>query len=101
MSSVAARYFPPQVGGLGVTVGQSGSVFRIDHDEKFNQTTHLQYQPWKRGPWVGFNWRYDSGLVAGAGPRAGGNCKNGPRGEDKTVAPPSTPGPHPFAARAV
>ena len=24
MSSVAARYFPPQVGGLGVTVGQSG-----------------------------------------------------------------------------
>jgi hypothetical protein len=68
MSSVAARFFPPQVGGLGVTVGQSGSVFRIDHDEKFNQTTHLQYQPWKRGPWVGFNWRYDSGLVAGAVP---------------------------------
>jgi len=68
MSSVAARYFPPQVGGLGVTVGQSGSVFRIDHDEKFNQTTHLQYQPWKRGPWFGFNWRYDSGLVAGAVP---------------------------------
>ena len=66
MSSVAARYFPPQVGGLGVTVGQSGSVFRIDHDEKFNSTTHLQYQPWKRAPWVGFNWRYDSGLVAGA-----------------------------------
>jgi len=68
MSSVAARYFPPQVGGLGVTVGQGGSVFRIDHDEKFNQTTHLQYQPWKRGPWLGFNWRYDSGLVAGAVP---------------------------------
>ena len=68
MSSVAARYFPPQVGGLGVTVGQSGSVFRIDHDEKFNSTMHLQYQPWKRGPWVGFNWRYDSGLVAGAVP---------------------------------
>jgi hypothetical protein len=66
MSSVAARYFPPQVGGLGVTVGQNGSVFRIDHDEKFNQTSHLQYQPLKRGPWVGFNWRYDSGLVAGA-----------------------------------
>jgi Carboxypeptidase regulatory-like domain/TonB-dependent Receptor Plug Domain len=66
MSSVAARYFPPQTGGLGVTVGQSGGVFRIDHDEKFNQTTHLQYQPLKRGPWIGFNWRYDSGLVAGA-----------------------------------
>jgi hypothetical protein len=68
MSGVSARYFPPQVGGLGVTVGQGGSVFRIDHDEKFNQTTHLQYQPWKSGPWVGFNWRYDSGLVAGAVP---------------------------------
>jgi hypothetical protein len=66
MSSVAARYFPPQVGGLGVTVGQSGSVFRIDHDEKYNETTHIQYQPWLRGPWIGFNWRYDSGLVAGA-----------------------------------
>ncbi|MGB6405112.1 MAG: hypothetical protein WBF26_19885, partial [Candidatus Sulfotelmatobacter sp.] len=24
--------------------------------------------PWKRGPWLGFNWRYDSGLVAGATP---------------------------------
>lgn len=70
MSSVAARFFPPQVGGLGVTVGQSGSVFRIDHDQKFNQTTHLQYQPWKHGPWVGFNWRYDSGLVAGRVPFA-------------------------------
>lgn len=68
MSGVSARFFPPQVGGLGVTVGQGGSVFRIDHDEKFNSTTHLQYQPWKRGPWVGFNWRYDSGLVAGAVP---------------------------------
>ncbi len=29
----------------------------------------MQYQtPWKRGPWFGFNWRYDSGLVAGAVP---------------------------------
>ena len=69
-SSVAARFFPPQIGGLGVTVGQSGLPFRIDHDEKFNQTTHLQYQIGKRGPWVGFNWRYDSGLVAGGVPFA-------------------------------
>jgi hypothetical protein len=69
MSSVAARFFPPQTSGLGVvTVGQSGTPFRIDHDEKFNQTTHLQYQPWKTGPWVGFNWRYDSGMVAGQTP---------------------------------
>jgi hypothetical protein len=69
-SSVAARFFPPQIGGLGVTVGQNGLPFRIDHDEIFNQTTHLQYQPWKRGPWFAFNWRYDSGLVAGAVPFA-------------------------------
>ena len=69
MSSVAARFFTPQVSGIGVTPGGGpNSVFRIDHDEKFNQTTHLQYQPWQRGPWVGFNWRYDSGLVAGAVP---------------------------------
>jgi hypothetical protein len=70
LSSVAARFFPPQTSGLGVTVGEGGSVFRIDHDEIFNQTTHLQYQRGKRGPWVGFNWRYDSGLVAGAVPFA-------------------------------
>ena len=69
-SSVAARYFPPQIGGLGVTVGQSGLPFRIDHDEGFNQTTHLQYQFGKRGPWIGWNWRYDSGQVAGAVPFA-------------------------------
>jgi hypothetical protein len=70
MSSVAARFFPPQTSGLGTTVGQSGLPFRIDHDEKFNQTTHLQYQPWKNAPWFGFNWRYDSGQVAGAVPFA-------------------------------
>jgi Carboxypeptidase regulatory-like domain len=60
---VRARYFPPQIGGLGATI-TGGEVFRIDHDQAFNQTTHFQYQPWKTLPWVGFNWRYDSGLVA-------------------------------------
>jgi hypothetical protein len=69
-SSVAARFFLPQISGAGATPSAPGGVFRIDHDEKFNQTTHLQYQPWQRGPWVGFNWRYDSGLVAGAVPFA-------------------------------
>src|SRR5271166_3089887 len=73
-SSVAARFFQPQIGGAGSTVATAaGLPFRIDHDEKFNQTTHLQYQPWKRGPWLGFNWRYDSGLVAGATPCFGTN----------------------------
>jgi hypothetical protein len=84
MSSVAARFFGPQVSGVGAAPGGS-SVFRIDHDEVFNETTHLQYQPFKRGPWVGFNWRYDSGLVAGPVPCAGGNCANGPAGTDTVV----------------
>ena len=69
-SSVAARFFLPQISGAGATPSAPGGVFRIDHDEKFNQTTHLQYQPWEQGPWFGFNWRYDSGLVAGAVPFA-------------------------------
>ncbi|HEY6327791.1 MAG TPA: TonB-dependent receptor [Blastocatellia bacterium] len=67
MSHVAARFFAPQVAGVPIIPPVSG-VFRIDHDEIFNQTTHLQYQPWKQGPWLGFNWRYDSGLVAGPTP---------------------------------
>ena len=68
-SSVAARFFPPQVAGAGATVGQSGFPFRIDHDEKFNQTTHIQYSlPLPTAPWIGFNWRFDSGMVAGAVP---------------------------------
>jgi len=71
-SSVAASFFPPQVAGAGATVGQSGLPFRIDHDEMFNQTTHLQYPVSRDGifsrVWGGFNWRYDSGLVAGSVP---------------------------------
>jgi hypothetical protein len=79
MSSVAARFFPPQVAGAGATVGQSGYPFRIDHDERFNQTTHLQYQiPGSRSPWIGFNWRFDSGLVAGNAPCYGINDPNSP-----------------------
>ncbi len=66
MSSVAARFFEPQVAGAGAVPSGATGVFRIDHDEAFNQTMHLQYQtPWTRGPWFGFNWRFDSGLVAG------------------------------------
>jgi hypothetical protein len=72
MSSVAARFFPPQSAGAGATVGQGGYPFRIDHDERFNETTHIQYQiPGNNRffkPWISFNWRYDSGLVAGAVP---------------------------------
>ena len=88
-SHVAAHFFQPQVTGIGATpAGQGGTgVFRIDHDENFEQTTHVQYQPWKRGPWFGFNWRYDSGLVAGPVPCAGSltNCANGPLGSDSVA----------------
>jgi len=77
MSSVAARFFLPQVAGLPI-IGPATGAFRIDHDEKFNQTTHLEYQPWKRGPWLGFNWRYDSGLVAGATPCLGATATCSP-----------------------
>ena len=63
MSHVAARFFPPAVAGISPPAPPA--VFRIDHDEKFNETTHIQYQPLHRLPWIGFNWRYDSGLVSG------------------------------------
>jgi hypothetical protein len=71
-SSVAARFYPPQVAGAGATVGQTGLPFRIDHDEKFNQTSHVQYTysrgKYMSGLWGGFNWRFDSGQVAGSVP---------------------------------
>ncbi len=70
MSSVAARFFNPQIGGVGATVGAPGGYpFRIDHDEKFNQTTHFEYKmPFKKSLYYSFNWRYDSGMVAGSVP---------------------------------
>ena len=71
MSSVAARFFNPQIGGVGTTPGTVGSTlpFRIDHDERFNQTTHAQYAlPFHKSAWFSMNWRFDSGMVAGAVP---------------------------------
>ena len=44
------------------------NVFRIDHDQAFQQTTHVRYQLPRNGAWFAFTWRYDSGLVAGAVP---------------------------------
>ena len=86
-SSVAARFFTPQIGGAGAVPGAVGA-FRIDHDEKFNETTHIQYQPWKRGPWLGFNWRYDSGLVAGSVPCYGiGSTNDCPTSFDSSGNP--------------
>jgi len=70
MSSVAARFFPPQSAGAGATIAHGDLYpFRIDHDEKYNQTTHLQYQvPGKHAPWIGTNWRFDSGQTATSTP---------------------------------
>jgi hypothetical protein len=89
MSSVAARFYPPQVAGAGATVGQTGLPFRIDHDEKYNQTTHLQYTLSRgkvlNGLWGGFNWRYDSGLVAGSTPCYGLTDPNTPCGNSSTM----------------
>ncbi len=66
-----ARFFPPESGGLFFNSDLPGGVFRIDHDQKFQQTTQVQYQfnQWKKlQPYVSFTWRYDSGLVSGAVP---------------------------------
>jgi hypothetical protein len=66
-----ARYFPPESGGLFFNSDLPGGVFRIDHDQAFQQTTQVQYQfeQWKKvAPYVAFTWRYDSGLVSGAVP---------------------------------
>ncbi len=89
-SSVAARFFPPQIAGAGATSGVAvGYPFRIDHDERFNQTTHLQYQlPWKHLPWYSFNWRFDSGLVAGSTP-----CYNLTSNDPNSACPNSSYGP--------
>ncbi len=59
-----ARYFPPENGGL-IFQGTASipGVFRIDHDQAFQQTTNVRYQRGKNGPWASFIWRYDSGLA--------------------------------------
>ena len=69
-SSVAARFFNPQIGGVGATVASAGGFpFRIDHDERANQTTHLEYRlPRRKSLYTSFNWKFDSGLVAGSTP---------------------------------
>jgi len=69
MAHTNAIYFPPGVGGvlLSPPCDTPGCSFRIDHDQKFNTTTHLQYvfEP-HTGAWASLVWRYDSGLVASA-----------------------------------
>jgi hypothetical protein len=66
-----ARFFPPETGGLFFNSDLPTGVFRIDHDQKFEQTIQAQYRFTrftKLAPYVAFTWRYDSGLVAGSVP---------------------------------
>lgn len=69
-----ARFFPPESGGLFFNSDLPEGVFRIDHDQKFQQTTQIQYSfdqfksLRKFAPFVAFTYRYDSGLVSGAVP---------------------------------
>ena len=65
MAHTNAIYSPPGVGGL--LLEAPAGDFRIDHDQKFNSTTNVQYvfsRP--LGAWAALSWRYDSGLVAGS-----------------------------------
>jgi len=65
MATTNAIFSPPGTGGI--LLEQPGGDFRIDHDQKFNATTNVQYVFSKRlGAWAALSWRYDSGLVAGA-----------------------------------
>ena len=66
MGHTRARFFGPEVGGLIFNSPVNDAVFRIDHDQALQQTTNAHYQPHRNGTWIGFIWRYDSGLVAGA-----------------------------------
>jgi hypothetical protein len=60
-----AIFSPPAAGGI--LVSPPAGDFRIDHDQKLNTTTNVQYLFYKpRGAWAALSWRYDSGLVAGS-----------------------------------
>ena len=62
VATTNAIFSPPPTGGIQVVAPPRD--FRIDHDQKFNSTTNLQYILSKPlGGWVMFLWRYDSGLV--------------------------------------
>jgi hypothetical protein len=68
MGHIRARFFGPETGGILFNTPPSTNPFRIDQDQAFQQATHLQYQFPKRGPWMNFTWRYDSGMVASSVP---------------------------------
>jgi hypothetical protein len=63
-----ARFFPPENGGLIPLGGFPTSVFRIDHDQAYEQNVVLRYERPKSAEFIEFTWRYDSGLVVSGVP---------------------------------
>jgi hypothetical protein len=71
LSHTSSRLFGPALGGLRFSADYE-SVARPDHDEPFQQNTHIDYRSRRKlGFWGGLTWRYDSGLVAVAVPTYG------------------------------
>ena len=68
MGHTRARFFGPEDGGLIFNSPVDVGVFRIDHDQAYEQTMNLRYQLPHTGPWIDFTWRFDSGEVAGSVP---------------------------------
>jgi outer membrane receptor protein involved in Fe transport len=66
MGHTRARFFGPENGGIIFNSPVDASVFRIDHDQAFEESTNIRYQRGKDGLWISLTWRYDSGMVSGA-----------------------------------
>ena len=65
MGQGKARFFGPSNGGLIFPDSLESGVFRIDHDQAFQSTSHLVYRVPKSAWFAAYTWRYDSGLVSG------------------------------------
>ncbi len=63
-----ARFYPPEAGGLIPLGGFAGGVFRIDHDQAYQQNAVFRYQRPKNAEWIDFTWRFDSGMVVSGVP---------------------------------
>ena len=70
MSSVAARFFNPQIGGVGATVGVPGGFPSASTTTRSSTRRRILSTrlPFRKSLYYSFNWRYDSGIVAGSVP---------------------------------
>lgn len=62
-SHVRSRLFGPETGGISFSAPCT-NVARPDYDEGLATNTYIRYQFRRRGPWMGFSWRYNGGLVS-------------------------------------